>query len=62
MSLPASFPGTYRENLIQTIQTIDAAKVNQAIEWFREARDHGKAIFVAGKEAAQPPRRTSCAT
>jgi len=48
MSLPASFPATYRENLIETIQTIDAAKVNQAIEWFRDARDHGKAIFVAG--------------
>src|SRR5580658_464322 len=48
MSPHASFPGTYRENLIQTLQTIDAAKVNQAIEWFREARDDGRAIFVAG--------------
>jgi D-sedoheptulose 7-phosphate isomerase len=48
MSLHASFPGTYRENLLQTIQTIDTAKVHQAIEWFRDARDQGKAIFVAG--------------
>jgi D-sedoheptulose 7-phosphate isomerase len=44
----ASFPASYRENLLQTIQTIDAEKVNQAIEWFREARQQGKAIFVAG--------------
>jgi D-sedoheptulose 7-phosphate isomerase len=48
MSFPQSFPVSYRENLLQTIQTIDAAKVTQAIEWFREARDGGKAIFVAG--------------
>jgi D-sedoheptulose 7-phosphate isomerase len=48
MSLPASFPAAYRENLLQTIQTIDAAKVNQAIEWFRDARTQGRAIFVAG--------------
>lgn len=43
-----SFPASYRENLLQTIQTIDEAKVNQAIGWFREARDQGRAIFVAG--------------
>ncbi|MGA3205248.1 MAG: SIS domain-containing protein [Bryobacteraceae bacterium] len=43
-----SFPAKYRENLLQTIQTIDDAKVDQAIQWFRDARDQGKAIFVAG--------------
>jgi D-sedoheptulose 7-phosphate isomerase len=43
-----SFPARYRENLLQTIQTIDDAKVDQAIQWFRDARDMGKAIFVAG--------------
>jgi D-sedoheptulose 7-phosphate isomerase len=43
-----SFPASYRENLLQTIQTIDEKKVNQAIDWFREARDQGRAIFVAG--------------
>src|SRR5271170_5133932 len=48
MSLPASFPVSYRKNLLQTIDTIDAAKVDQAIAWFRDARDHGNAIFVAG--------------
>ena len=43
-----SFPVSYRENLLQTIQTIDEKKVSQAIDWFREARDQGRAIFVAG--------------
>ena len=43
-----SFPASYRENLLQTIQTIDETKVSQAIAWFREARDQGRAIFVAG--------------
>jgi len=43
-----SFPVSYRDNLLQTIQTIDENKVNQAIDWFREARDQGRAIFVAG--------------
>jgi D-sedoheptulose 7-phosphate isomerase len=48
MGSKMSFPARYRENLLQTIQTIDEAKVDQAIEWFRDARDGGKAIFVAG--------------
>jgi D-sedoheptulose 7-phosphate isomerase len=48
MGAEMSFPASYRENLLQTIQTIDEAKVSQAIEWFREARDQGRAIFVAG--------------
>jgi D-sedoheptulose 7-phosphate isomerase len=48
MSFSATFPANYRENLIQTIQTIDAVKVEQAIEWMRHARDQGNAIFVAG--------------
>jgi D-sedoheptulose 7-phosphate isomerase len=43
-----SFPARYRENLLQTIQTINDAKVDQAIEWFRDVRDQGKAIFVTG--------------
>jgi D-sedoheptulose 7-phosphate isomerase len=48
MPFPASFPAAYRETLLHTIQTIDATKVNQAIEWFRDARSQGNAIFVAG--------------
>jgi len=46
--MPPSFPQAYSENLLQTIQTIDEKKVDQAIDWFRDARDRGKAIFVAG--------------
>ena len=45
MSFPATFPASYRENLLQTIQTIDATKVSQAIEWFRDARDEGEGDF-----------------
>jgi D-sedoheptulose 7-phosphate isomerase len=48
MGATMSFPASYRENLLQTIQTIDETKVSQAIQWFRDARDQGKAIFVAG--------------
>jgi D-sedoheptulose 7-phosphate isomerase len=48
MGLTMSFPARYRETLLQTIQTIDEAKVEQAIQWFRDAREEGKAIFVAG--------------
>lgn len=48
MPSDATFPAAYRENLLETIQTIDAVKVSRAIDWFREARDQGKAIFVAG--------------
>lgn len=48
MTSPQPFSEAYRAHLLQTIQTIDAAKVTQAIEWFREAREQGKAIFVAG--------------
>ena len=43
-----SFPSSYRTNLLETIQNIDEAKVNQAIQWFRDARENGRAIFVAG--------------
>ena len=63
-----SFPVSYRDNLLQTIQTIDENKVNQAIDWFREARDQGRVIFVAGNggsaatAVARPQLRISCAT
>ncbi len=43
-----SFPSSYRANLLETIQNIDEGKVNQAIQWFRDARENGRAIFVAG--------------
>ena len=43
-----SFPLRYREQLLQTVDSIDAAKVHQAIDWMAAARDSGRAIFVAG--------------
>ncbi len=33
---------------MNTLATVDASKVDQAIEWFREARDEGRQIFVCG--------------
>jgi D-sedoheptulose 7-phosphate isomerase len=48
MSSAPTFTDTYRENLLHTIENIDAAKVTEAISWIREARANGKAIFVAG--------------
>lgn len=43
-----SFPALYCESLLSTIGSIDREKVAQAIEWFKEARSAGRAIFVAG--------------
>jgi D-sedoheptulose 7-phosphate isomerase len=46
--LAMSFAAAYREQLISTLGVIDIDKVTRAIEWFREARASGHAIFVAG--------------
>lgn len=43
-----SFPEQYKSGLLQTIERIDLAKVEQAIAWFREARDQDRQIFVCG--------------
>jgi D-sedoheptulose 7-phosphate isomerase len=43
-----TFPQGYRTGLLQAIETIDLAKVNQAIEWFKDARAAGRHIFVCG--------------
>jgi D-sedoheptulose 7-phosphate isomerase len=43
-----TFAEQYKSELIQTIDTIDLEKVNQAIEWFKEARAQGCTIFVCG--------------
>ena len=42
------FPEAYKAELLNAIETIDLAKVNQAIKWFDEARAAGKHIFVCG--------------
>lgn len=43
-----SFAQRYRAQLLSTLGAIDVDKVAQAIEWFAEARNQGRAIFVAG--------------
>lgn len=43
-----SFTGSYRSRLVEAISSLDLAKVDEAIEWFREARDHNRHIFVCG--------------
>jgi D-sedoheptulose 7-phosphate isomerase len=43
-----TYPEIYRTALLEAIDAIDMEKVNRAIEWFREARDTGRHIFVCG--------------
>jgi D-sedoheptulose 7-phosphate isomerase len=43
-----TFASRYKQDLLQAIEQIDLAKVNQATEWFREARAANRNIFVCG--------------
>jgi D-sedoheptulose 7-phosphate isomerase len=43
-----SFAQEYKSELLKTIDSIDLNKVETAIEWFREARDAQRHIFVCG--------------
>jgi D-sedoheptulose 7-phosphate isomerase len=43
-----SYPKQYKAALLEAIDRIDTNRVEQAIEWFREARDGSKHIFVCG--------------
>ena len=43
-----SFPATYKTRLLNALDTVDLASVEQAIQWFREARDRDRQVFVAG--------------
>ena len=38
----------YKTELVQTIRVIDNTKVQTAIDWFKDARNAGKHIFVCG--------------
>ncbi len=42
------FAEAYKNELLKTLETIDLDRVEQAIAWFREARDKGRTIFVCG--------------
>jgi D-sedoheptulose 7-phosphate isomerase len=43
-----SYPEQYKAALLEAIDRIDTARVDQAIEWFRAARDASHSIFVCG--------------
>ena len=43
-----SYPKQYKAALLEAIDRIDISQVEQAIEWFGEARDGSKHIFVCG--------------
>lgn len=43
-----SFPATYLESLQHTLGGISVDKVNEAIEWMRQAREEGRTIFTCG--------------
>ena len=42
------FPAEYKRSLLEAIDCIDLPSVHRAIEWFRDARDSGRRIFVCG--------------
>jgi D-sedoheptulose 7-phosphate isomerase len=42
------YPEIYKTELLAAIDRIDTGLVQQAIEWFREARESSKHIFVCG--------------
>jgi D-sedoheptulose 7-phosphate isomerase len=43
-----TFTQSYVQNLVGTLRSLDLSKVDQAIEWLREARDNGNTIFTCG--------------
>jgi D-sedoheptulose 7-phosphate isomerase len=43
-----TFSETYRSDLLSTLNAVDLSKVDQATQWFREARDNDRHIFVCG--------------
>ncbi len=43
-----NFPAQYKTEVLKAIETVDLAKVNQAIDLFKDARTAGRHIFVCG--------------
>src|SRR5882672_12606516 len=43
-----NFPSEYKAGLLEAIETIDLAKVSEAIELLKSARDQNRHIFVCG--------------
>jgi D-sedoheptulose 7-phosphate isomerase len=48
VTLLMTFPELYKADLFKAIDAIDLSKVGQAIEWFRDARDSSRHVFVCG--------------
>ena len=46
--MTTTFPAEYKNDLLNAIESIDLAKVGQAIEILRQARDENRHIFVCG--------------
>jgi len=46
--MTAAYFERYRKELLTTLPLIDAAKVGQAVDLFREAREKGRTIFLCG--------------
>jgi len=46
--MTASFPASYKADVLKAIETIDLDKVSQAIDIFKQARDEDRRIFVCG--------------
>jgi D-sedoheptulose 7-phosphate isomerase len=42
------FAEAYKAECLKAIETVDLGLVEQAIQWFRDARDQGRQIFVCG--------------
>lgn len=43
-----TFTADYREHLIETVNGLDLAKIDEAIAWFKEARAANRHIFTCG--------------
>src|SRR5215471_9699187 len=43
-----SFPSLYKSDLVQAIEAVDLAKVNEAISVLKQARDQNRHVFVCG--------------
>jgi D-sedoheptulose 7-phosphate isomerase len=43
-----TFSEHYKQDVLKAVDSIDLEKVDQAIQWFREARAAGRRIFVCG--------------
>jgi len=48
MEKKADFIEHYAHELVQAISSVDVRSIEQAVEWFREARDADRHIFVCG--------------